>query len=327
MRSAKNSKKVLSALSMAAAATMGAKAAHGVTLNLYYGQESSYANSNNGAFIGTGFSRTAGTTDAQGEGEGLKTTTTNTVTGVTLSNSGVTTITIPVGGYLSLAIDAVLTGNPNLPAYVGLTTGQSGIAQPSYLGLSELGLAVSSSDATGALLTPLSQLPAGSPDATIDGIPSYTSTTNVQQKIGANGGTSIAPAPSWPAVLGPGEVQPNLTGYDTAPNSNGGVGFDHTSGIAAFTAGGNKGPLTANTTAGYNAVAQFTTQNNTASYAAATDFADNIFFRVLPLERSPLLRSWFRPRRNIGRLRPVRFRPRAASVPLSTTRRTSRRRT
>jgi len=81
--------------------------------------------------------------------------------------------------------------------------------------------------------------------------------------------------------LGPGEVQPNLATFDTAPNSNGGVGFDHTSGIAAFTAGGNKGPLTGNTPGGLAAVTQFTSQTNTASYATATDFADNMIFEGL----------------------------------------------
>jgi hypothetical protein len=261
---------------MAAAAAIGASNAHGVTLSLYYGQETTYANSNNGEFISTGYNLKASAIDAQGETENL----TGTVTPLSISNSGTTTIVLPVGAYFSLAIDAVLTGNAN--PYAGVTTGQRGFTEPSYLGLTELGIAISSSDSTGVALTPISSVSSGAvPDTTIDGIPSYTSTANINTLLPANGGSAIAPAPIWSGATEAGEVQPNLRGYDTSPNSNGGFGFDHTLGLGIFPFGGNARPVTGNSPAGITEITQFTTQNNVASYTNATDFVDNMTFQFV----------------------------------------------
>jgi len=265
MQSAKKSTKVLSALSMAAVSALAAKTVHGATLSMYYGQDAVYATSHNGTFVGTGFTRSSTTA------------LTGTVTPAVVSNGGITTIVVPVGDYLSLALDAVLTGNAN--PYAGESTGQSGVVQPAFLGLNELGIAISSSDSTGTLLTPLAIQKGTAPDTTIDGLPSYTSTAAINQTLAGNSGQALTPAPIWPSKTGAGEIQPNLSGYDSAPNASGGVGFPSPSvGAAAFTAGGNTGPVSGANSSTFTQLTQFTVQNNTASYASATDFVDNISF-------------------------------------------------
>jgi len=52
MRSAKN-KKIVAALSMAAAGALAAKTAHGMTLSMYYGNDPVYTHSNNGLIVGS----------------------------------------------------------------------------------------------------------------------------------------------------------------------------------------------------------------------------------------------------------------------------------
>ena len=270
MQSAKKrSTQILSALSMAAASAVAAHTAHGATLNMYYGQETSYANSNNGVFVSTGYKPQASgqATDAVGEDENL-----TGVTPVAASNVVPTTIMLPVGSYLSLALDAVLTGNAN--PYAGQAF--KGQHQPAFMGLSELGIAISSSDATGVLLTPVAS--SSSPDTTINGLPSYHSSAFVNQTF--NAGASATP--TWLSVEGAGEVQPNLPGFDSSPNSSGGVGFPSPStGASAFTAGGNTGPIVGNTPTGIGIAGQFAAQANVASYAVSTDFADSITFDAL----------------------------------------------
>jgi hypothetical protein len=276
MQSAKKSFRILSTLSAAAVSALAAKAAHGATLSLYYGQDTNYNNSANGIFEGTTFSASGSQNNLQG---GVKVLRGTSVASVPITSSGgVDTITLPVGDYLALSIDAVLTGNVN--PFGGTSNGQKGITQPTYLGLSELGLAVSSSDATGTLLTPAASVT--SPDTTINGLPSYTSLAILNQVMAGQGGAAATPTPTWPSVHGVGEVQPNLPGYDTAPNSSGGFGFPSPSiGASAFVAGGNTGPVAGNTQAGYNQTAQFASQTNTAGYANATEFADNLVFKGL----------------------------------------------
>ena len=101
----KNLTKVLSSLSMAAAAVMATQAAHAATLTLYYGDNinpTTYAATNpyirNGIYVSstTGFGSAAATQQTTG-----------------INGTSPMTINMPVGDYLSLAIDAVLTNNTN----------------------------------------------------------------------------------------------------------------------------------------------------------------------------------------------------------------------
>jgi len=281
MQSAKKSTKILSALSMAAAAAVASHAtkAHAVTLTMYYGQDTSYANSANGVYVASGYNGSGSGTLASGESSHLIGAAAQTV-----SQTAATTITVPVGGYLSLALDALVTGNPN--SAVGVTNPGDVGAQPSFLGLAELGAYVVSSDITGTLLTP--QNGGTTVATTINGLASYGSTaflnggaTPTVAKLAANGGAAAnanSVKPQWAGVHVPGNVQPNLAGFDTAPNSAGGLG---TNGAAttpgAYTTGGN----TSSTGATPNENIQFSSATNTASYQAATTFADNLVFKAL----------------------------------------------
>jgi len=275
MRSAKKSTKILSALSMAAVAAVGAKA-HAASLSLFYGQGTDYANSPNGIFTATSFSASGSSLTPQSEIDYF-----GGATAVTPNQSGPTTINLPIGGYLSIAIDAVLTGNSNPQA--GTTKlGDKGVAQPSFLGLAALGLDIASSDSTGTKLAPLSNQSASSPPATtIGGIPAYNSITNINQFVGANGGVSanaFSSSPSWSGVAGGGVVEPNLPGFDTTPNSNGGIGTAGTS-PGAFPSGGSTGGTAGKTNGSTpQSLENFASASNTSTYAAASEFADQLGF-------------------------------------------------
>jgi hypothetical protein len=280
MQSAKKSTKVLSALTMAAAAAASAQMAHAASLTLYYGQEASYANSNNGIFVATGYDPTGANTNTHNQSQFLS----GTVVPQPSVAGAPVTVTVPVGSYLSMAIDAVLTGNPN--AVAGTKQGGDLFTQPSFLGLSALGMTVSSTDLTGTKLTPYST--DTQVETTIGGLPTYNSTAilNVdsspapQAGLGTNSGTGYNALPNWASVSAPGGVQPNLPGYDTAPNSSGGVGLGSTSATGgAFPAGGNTG---ANARAnGANFIEAFGSASNTASYGNATEFLDSLAFKAL----------------------------------------------
>jgi hypothetical protein len=243
---------------MAAVAALGTNPAHGVTLSLYYGQDPSYAHSNNDIAVATGFSRYSSGTDAMGNGEYL-----SGVTLQTVSQTSITTISLPIGDYLSLSIDAVLTGNPNPDA--GDTGYGQQPAQPSYLGLSDLGVEIASTDATASVLTPVALSPKTL--STYNGHTTYTGFGEINQKQGNNSGNSNSPAYF---LAGPGDVQPNLAGFDPGAG-NGNVGLN------GFAFGGAS-PGNADMLA---ELAQFAPQNNVASYAGATDFEDSIMFQGL----------------------------------------------
>jgi hypothetical protein len=288
MQSAKKSSKVLSALAVAAAAAAAAQTAHAASLTLFYGSDTTYSNSNNGLYTGTTYGFVGTNTFGQNQFLG------GTVAGTPANIGSPTTINVAVGSYLSIAIDAVLTGNQN--SAKGTKQVGDGYTQPTWLGLSALGLNVASSDATGTYLTPIST--ATAPSTTINGLPSYLSTANINQGIGANGNASGSTAttslgqgwaPAWnPTATAPGDVQPNQPGFDTAPNSTGSVGLGATSASAgAFPFGGQtgaNGSATGTNTAKApkaGLLQQFAAGNNVASYANATDFLDSLAFTAL----------------------------------------------
>jgi len=278
MQSAKNSKKILSALSMAAAATLAAKSAHGATLNLYYGQDSGgLANSNNVVVVSPTYNPSPSTQNTTGGFEYFGT----APTAVQIAPAGPTTITVPVGSYLSLAIDAVLTGNANPDA--GKATSSAKRVQPSFLGLSELGMTVTSTDAAAAHLTPISNDAPGSSSAS----GTYNSTAQINylaNGAAANGGTAIGPAqgsnggaynviPNWGAITAPGDIKPNITGYTPGPG-NGNVGLN------GFITGGNTS-VTSSTATGVNTLEEFGSGTNTAAYSNSTEFFDSLVYQGL----------------------------------------------
>jgi hypothetical protein len=281
MQSAKKSTKVLSALAVAAAAAAAAQSAHGATLSLFYGADGSYANSNNGIFVGSGYDPTGSNANATGGAQFL----TGAVTAITPVVGGPTTITVPVGSYLSIALDAVLTGNANAAA--GTKQAGDAFTQPAFIGLSELGMIVQSTDLKGTLLTPYST--DTTVETTIGGLPTYNSTAVVNGAQGTNNGGGYNAVPTWLAIAGnPGGVQPNLPGYDTAPNSSGGVGLgaNNSPNGGAFPVGGNTSTNARTSGSFSTATAQsvlgaFAAQSNTSSYANATDFLDSLSFKAL----------------------------------------------
>jgi len=279
MQSAKKSTRILSALSLAATAALTAKTAHGASLTLYYGQDS-YANSNNGVYVGTGYNANTSASDAVEETQFFSSATAQNVN----QSGSPTTINVPVGSYLSLAIDALLTGDTNAAA--GAHAKNDVGNEPTFLGLASLGIDITSSDVTGTKLTPIAG--ATQVNTTVGGLPSYISTgfinggTSAGQKaLAANGGTTanaFSVLPTWSAVRSAGVVQPNQPGFDTAPNSSGGIGTAGAStSPGAFPSAGNTGASGAS----LGPIEQFASATNTVGYNQATDFGDGFVFKAL----------------------------------------------
>jgi autotransporter-associated beta strand protein len=265
--------KVLAAISMAAAATLAANAAHGATLSLYYGNDPDYSNSNNAIIVGTGYDPDSGNTNNLGGTQWF-----STETNIAVSETSATTITVPVGSYLSLAIDALLTGNSN-PAG-GNNKGPNHQVQPSYLGLSSLSVGVSSTDATAQFLTPIiSANPSLSgPVGKFGGKNTYSDSSSINNNSsgyaqGSNGGGGYNVIPSW-AITGQADIQPNEPGYD-APSGNGSVGLNF------YDSAVNVGPPNSTQSTGVQELEQFAASNNSASYNNATDYLDSLIFQGL----------------------------------------------
>jgi hypothetical protein len=241
MQSAKKMK-ALSVLSMAVAATMGAKA-HAATLTIYYDNIVEY---------------TPSFTVVQSYGYG--------------QGPIPTSINIAQGDFLAFGIDAVVTNNVNPVA--GQTTGGTvskgkltgGAVQPSYLGLSTMSIVVPSSDSTASILTPQTN---GAPVNTFGGQPSYNSTASINNNPetystsqGPNDSLS-GPIPSWG----------NNTEGDVNPTGTDGHAGDVGDHFAIFAGNGAE---SSNTAAGVAAISQFGAA--TASLATATDFFDSLLY-------------------------------------------------
>jgi hypothetical protein len=240
---------------MAAVAALGSRSAHGATvatLSIYYGQDTIASGDNNNVAIGTGFTRTAAATHYL----------TGTVTPETVSQTANTTITMPVGDYISVALDAALTGVANPDAG---DTSDMEPAQPAYLGLGALGIVVASSDLTASVLTPIALNTKTL--STYNGVTTYAGFAKVNQTKGTNTGNANPPA--W-AITATADVLPNVTGYDPG-QGNGNLGLN------GYMTGGN----TAATGSTIGLLSQFAPQNNTNSYPNATDFEDSIVLEAL----------------------------------------------
>ncbi len=294
MPSSLKTKRIASALSMAAAAAIAANAAYGITLTMYYGSDPNYSNSNNAVIIGNGFSPSysAASFDKTGSPEYFA-----NHTNVAVSQTSPTTITLPIGDYLSLAVDAILTGNVNPDGGENTGTGtkpSNHQVQPSYLGLAGLGLKVPSTDSDGTILTPIStSAPQGFAPVSggfNDGT-TYFSTAAINTQgptpealaphLGANGGSSGGAynvVPNWVGQISPGFVEPNEPGFDSGTMASGKVGI--ISVPAAITNPGQP-ELASNTTAGIQEIEQFAASNDVASYGNATDFLDSLIYQGL----------------------------------------------
>jgi hypothetical protein len=287
MRSSKKSAKMLSALSVAAVTALASHAASGVTLSMFYGNDPNYSNSNNAVIVGSGLtpSYSAANFDLTGAAEYFA-----AHTNVSVSQTKPTTITVPVGDYLSLAVDAVVTGNVNPDG--GKSTGpgtKSDVVQPNYLGLSDLGVEFNSSDTYGQLLTPVT-FSASPISGAANGGTTYFSTASVntqlsaftgQTRQGPNGGSgsnAYNVIPNWAGLVTAGDVEPNSAGNnastgasaDSGPHASGAVG------INSFPFGGAESPTTS-----VQAIEQFASTSSTASYNDATDFLDSLIYEGL----------------------------------------------
>jgi hypothetical protein len=251
----KNLTKVMSAVSMAAAATLAAKSASAqILITPYYGADTSGA-SPNGVYIAT---------DSTGSNASYETVNSN-------PSNPATTITMPIGDYLFLACDAVVTGDSNPDG--GKTTGKSATAkavQPSYLGLSSIGFQVLSSDTTSSMLQPVLT---SSVIGTYGGITGYQSTASVNDAndldgdnngFTTNNDAGSGSVPAWLHTASRGDV------------ANGNVGTN------APIGGGNTFTNSMATTAGTPMLVPFAGgAAGSASYAAATEVFDSLSYRGL----------------------------------------------
>ncbi|MGA2439467.1 MAG: PEP-CTERM sorting domain-containing protein [Tepidisphaeraceae bacterium] len=242
--SKKNLSKVLSTISMAAAATIVARSAQAqIMIAPFYAQAQSGATANftNGVFIEN---------SAKNFG---------TATFESISNSTPTTINVPVGDYLFMAMDAVITGNPNPDGgkFTGATNSDSGATQPSNMGFSAISIHIESTDTHGANLQPVR-------GAQINGSPSYStgfgyfSTAIVNTTMGNN--TTGAYVPRWTSIESQGDVEAS----------------DGVVGAHAYIGGGNV-PPDAGTASGASEIGQF--GGTSASYAQATPVFTNLQYQ------------------------------------------------
>ncbi len=200
MQSVKIRKTALPALTMAAAASAFAiKSASAASLSLYYGD-------------------TAGTTSANSDGIyvnfGGEPSTANTAIGglsggstimIKPNQSTPTTISLAPGGYLSISINALLTGDTNPDGGLAEATPAGTVIEPNNLGVTSLGIRVpvSANDANGSILQPVANGPSYTRFA---GTPGYNSYAVVNQSTSEPGGSE---APDYYGRISPGDVEQN----------------------------------------------------------------------------------------------------------------------
>jgi len=239
---------------MATAATLAAKAASAtVTITPYYGNDQS-GTTPNAVIIAT---------DSIGDNSTIE----------DLTQGAVNTINMPLGDYLFMAVDAVVTGDSNPDGgkrenVNGITTKTSGsVVQPQYLGLSAIGVQVLSSDTNAKVLQPVvTNVVMG----TYLGVTGYNSTASVNDTSGTGD---------------------NTTGYTAGNNTGGGVAPDWTGvqSVGDVTAGagsvgrylqigGGNLPSASYTPFGVQKLQYFASSAASPSYADATEIFDSLAF-------------------------------------------------
>ncbi len=201
MQSAKKVK-ALSVLSMAAAATVGlgfqaTPGARAATLNMYY--NSGFSSAQKGV-ISYG---TSSTSSAVALGHDQT---------VAVSSIVPTTVNVPLGDYVVLGINAVVTNNVNALAGQSLeksgatTKTVAGTTQPTNLGLNELAYYIDSTDIAGTTLTPSNN---GSIRATFGNQVDYDSTASlasVTTAVSDVGDVLTGGAPTYTSGYGDGAI-------------------------------------------------------------------------------------------------------------------------
>jgi hypothetical protein len=237
MQPAKKNLRVLSAISMAAAATLAAKAS-AVTITPFYGNQSSGVNAIYEANNVSG---------------------TGTLTYENVTGSAPTTISLPVGDYLFMAVDLVVTNNANPEAGL-VTSSNNNVPQPSNLGLAVVGMQVNSTDTNATTLAPILGA-IFSPAQTIAGLKDHNSTAVINTTLANNSGGGLAPSWSGTALTSSGDTLGN--GNRNTPASYGIVG----SHLGIF---GGVAAVDASTPAGVQTLQNFAGASPT--YANATPF-------------------------------------------------------
>jgi hypothetical protein len=236
--------KALSVLSMAVAATMGAKAAHAATVTVYY-DNINVLDSSSAVVQSYNYGTSGGNQSA-----------------IPL------TINVGVGDTFQFGVDAVVTNNVNPDA--GKKTGSAtnkDIVQPSFLGLATFSVVVPSTDTSASILTPNTD---GAPaNNTFGTTPDFNASVSLNNQT--NPGSTNPPnnnpsgfVPAWGSST-PGDVAPTS-------NTGGDVG-DH---FAIFQ--GN-GAVPSTTATGLNTIAQYGAA--TATFGNATDFFDSLSYTAL----------------------------------------------
>jgi hypothetical protein len=236
-----------SILSAAVFTTLGANEARSADLSLYYDNITYVPNFTAGSTHTFSYSTTAGD-----------------------YSQIPTTFNVAIGTTFEFGIDAVVTNNINPDG--GQTTGKVGhvAVQPSFLGLSELGIQIPSTDTTAVKLVPNT---AGSPIGSIGPNADYNSTASLNNS--ADPGSAVAPnnnpggfVPIWNASS-EGDISPT--------SANGGDVGDH---FAIFQ--GN-GQIFSNTANGANTIGQYGAA--AATFGNATDFFDSLTYTANQLGR------------------------------------------
>jgi len=254
MQSAKKRVVALSALSMAAAATLGAKSAQGVTFGFYYDNVSVLSSP-----------------DLSGTYQGAVATSISSVV-----INAVPTVTLSVGQVLEFGLDAALSGD---------TAASAGNAQaaldgkvPANIGASELGIQINSSDLNSSKLAPVDS------GLINNGTANHISTawlninTSAPKAVaagggGSNNGTAAAQGgvngyvPFWNGEIQLGDVTPPNGGVGTNGTISGGSTLASTTGVMT------------NASTSIESLGEFGAAVN--NLASATDFFDSLQFSAV----------------------------------------------
>jgi hypothetical protein len=229
MQSAKKRVVALSALSMAAVATLGTtKSAKGVTFNFYYDNVNILsAQDQSGTYQGA-----------------LVTNVTPSLAAAATFNTA-PTVTLQVGQILEFGMDASVTGDTALS--VGNQQSSSAGKIPAAIGASELGMQFNSSDATGARLAPLNNGTGtgnNTSTASLNNSPSSAVATGGQTQgslndtgSGQGNNTGGAFIPNWNSEIQTGDIETNSGSVGANQTISGGTKAPNTTGVQSATAG------------------------------------------------------------------------------------------
>jgi len=276
MQSAKKRAKVLSALSIAAGATLATQMASGAVLTMFY--DNVAVIDNTWSYNGPAFGQNA---NSVGSGNIVTSETPISTIGAggtaaPIVQGAVNTINMSVGQVLEFGLDAVLTGNTNPDG--GKTTngtGTKGTVQPLNLGTASIAVRIPSSDGTGQTLLPLTDGgPAAGTYSGAGGQPFFNASDVVNStgggaNVGKGGVADPNTTPSYQGG-GPGDTSPTTVGQGGAV----GIGFQIVGGNTSLNGTDSKGKNAASVrTLNYFA-------GVTPTMAESTDFFDSLSYQA-----------------------------------------------